>query len=174
MEKQVAITMNPALEPETLVKLALAAVANKHRLVVLFPDAVFNRGDQPEDDEAAQGSDREKVTSLMAKMFGGDAEALSGLSKDQLQTVVKKHVKEMRDCYERALVKNPSLMGKIVLSWNVEEDGSVAEVEVASNTLKDAEVTRCLSSRPATWKFPKPANGEPVRVSYPFVFSPAQ
>lgn len=174
LEKQVAVTVNPALEPETLVKLAMAAVANDRRLVVLFPDAVFTRVEESEDEEAAQGSDREKVTSLMAKMFGGDAEALSGLSKDQLQRVVKKHVKEMSDCYERALVKNPSLMGKIVLSWNVEKDGSVAEVEVDSNTLKDPEVTRCLSSRPATWKFPKPADGEPVRVSYPFVFSPAQ
>jgi hypothetical protein len=80
----------------------------------------------------------------------------------------------MQNCYERALVKNPNLEGKIVLSWDVELNGSVAEVEVESNTLQDPEVTRCLSARPATWKFPKPVDGKPMRVSYPFVFSPAQ
>ncbi len=173
LEQQVAITANPALEPETLVKLALAAVVNERRLVILFPDSAFTRA-EPEDEQEGQGSDRRKVTSLMAKMFGGDTEALSGLSKEQLQTVVRKHVKEMQNCYERALVKNPNLEGKIVLSWDVELNGSVADVEVESNTLQDPEVTRCLSARPATWKFPKPVDGKPVRVSYPFVFSPAQ
>lgn len=174
LEKQVAIALNPALEPETLVKLALAAVANQRRLVVLFPDSVFTRVEQPDDEAAGQGAAREKVTSLMAQMFGSEAEAPSGLGKDQVQRVVRKHLKEMKDCYERALVKKPGLMGKIVLSWSVEADGSVTDVEVESDTMKDSEVTRCLLARPATWRFPRPADGEPVRVSFPFVFSPAQ
>jgi hypothetical protein len=178
LEQQVAITGTPGLSPETVVKVALAAAAHDRRLVVLMPDAVFARVEPPD----AEGSeaDREAVQGLMGTMFGAgapldEAAAPPGDSeREQLNRIVRQHVRALQACYERALVKKPDLKGKIVLSWTVEADGSVDEVEVESNTLGDPEVTRCLSAQPKTWTFPKPARGEPVRVSFPFVFSPAQ
>lgn len=157
LEEQVAITGTPGLSPETVVKVALAAAAHDRRLVVLLPDAVFARVEPP---------DAENSEEVAAPP--GDSE------RDQLNRVVRQHIRKMQNCYERALIKKPDLKGKIVLSLTVEADGSVDEVEVESNTLGDPEVTRCLSAQPKTWTFPKRARGEPVRVSFPFVFSPAQ
>jgi hypothetical protein len=172
LRQQIAITGTADLSPEVLVKLAMAAAAHDRRLIVLMPDAVFTRVEPPDADS--------ETHRLLDDPHGAGQGALGeqtsptvDLAREALNRVVKQHLKELTDCYERGLIKNPELKGKIVLSWSIFADGSVHEVEVESNTLEDPAVTRCLSNRPPTWTFPKPAGGEPVRVSFPFVFSPA-
>jgi hypothetical protein len=176
LEDEVAITAETSMRAETLVKLALAAAAHRHRLVLLFPDDEFRREQGEEPTSEVEGTGK-GIDSLMAGMFGGEDVAKPeavGLEKEQLASVVKKHTNEMRHCYEQALVRKPTLAGKVVLRWVVKPDGSVAEVEVTENTLKDAGAVECLRSRPPKWRFPKPANGEDVVVSYPFVFQAAE
>lgn len=90
-----------------------------------------------------------------------------------MRAVPRAHLREISECYERALRKTPSLKGKIVLGWTVKPDGSTADIEVVSDTMGDVGVARCLAEQPRTWTYPRPKDGAPIRVSYPFVFSPA-
>lgn len=150
LDEQVAITATAEVTPETLVALAMAAVANQRRLVVLLPDGDFTRV-EPEDDSAAV-------------LEGDPAPPPAGLTTEQISAVIESHLGEMKQCNKR------ELKGKSVLRFRIEPDGSVKEVEIDSSTFEDSNVSRCLAARPATWKFPRPSDGEPIEVVFPFAF----
>jgi hypothetical protein len=79
----------------------------------------------------------------------------------------------IKACYERALKRNPTLTGKIVMHWTITAAGTVSGVDVESDTLGDSEVGSCIKSLVARWRFPAPAGGS-VDVSFPFVFQASQ
>jgi hypothetical protein len=82
---------------------------------------------------------------------------------------VKRRIGAIKACYERALKRNPTLSGKVVLYWTITEAGTVASVDVEQDTLNDSEVTNCIKSLVKGWRFPRPAGGS-VDVSFPFLF----
>jgi outer membrane biosynthesis protein TonB len=79
----------------------------------------------------------------------------------------------IKACYERALKRNPTLSGKIVMTWTITAAGTVSGVDVETDTLGDSEVASCIKSLIARWRFPAPAGGT-VTVSFPFVFQASQ
>jgi len=79
----------------------------------------------------------------------------------------------IKACYERALKRNPTLTGKIVMHWTITAAGTVSGVDVEQDTLGDSEVGSCIKSLVARWRFPAPAGGS-VDVSFPFVFQSSQ
>lgn len=97
--------------------------------------------------------------------FGG-----VGVDKEAVRVIVREHVSEVRKCYENRLRTKPELSGKLVLQWDINRDGVVAN-PMASQAL-DAEVDNCVIDKLKTWKFPEPPNNRVAKVSYPFVFSP--
>jgi len=82
---------------------------------------------------------------------------------------VKRRIGAIKACYERALKRNPTLSGKVVLYWTITEAGTVASVDIEQDTLNDSEVTNCIKSLVKGWRFPRPAGGS-VDVSFPFLF----
>ena len=83
---------------------------------------------------------------------------------------VRARMSAIRLCYERALKRNPSLGGKLVLFWTITQAGTVSGIEVEQDTLRDSQVTSCIKGLVARWRFPKPSAGS-VDVAYPFVFA---
>jgi len=79
----------------------------------------------------------------------------------------------IKACYERALKRNPTLTGKIVMHWTITAAGTVSGVDVEQDSLGDSEVGSCIKSLVARWRFPAPAGGS-VDVSFPFVFQASQ
>jgi hypothetical protein len=79
----------------------------------------------------------------------------------------------IKACYERALKRNPTLTGKIVMHWTITAAGTVSGVDVEQDSLGDSEVGSCIKSLVARWRFPAPAGGS-VDVSFPFVFQSSQ
>ena len=79
----------------------------------------------------------------------------------------------IKACYERALKRNPTLTGKIVMHWTITAAGTVSGVDVEQDSLGDSEVGSCIKSLIARWRFPAPAGGS-VEVSFPFVFQSSQ
>jgi TonB family protein len=75
-------------------------------------------------------------------------------------------------CYEKALKRNPSLAGKVVLRFTISSIGKVTAAEIDNNTLGDDEVGNCMTSIVKTWRFPAPSGGD-VQFSYPFIFQKA-
>ncbi len=93
------------------------------------------------------------------------------LSSAQIAKVMKRQLKALRDCYERALKRNRSLKGKIVISFEILENGRTAGIDIEDN-MGSKDVARCIKGRVKRWRFPKPDGGS-VFVAYPVVFTPS-
>jgi hypothetical protein len=97
---------------------------------------------------------------------------LGALDRSLIDGVVKKHMNQIRYCYERELGPNPTLGGKIVIKSIIGKDGAVSEASVDSSTMGNARVEECVVQRFMGMDFPQPKGGGIVIVSYPFEFSP--
>jgi TonB family protein len=102
----------------------------------------------------------------------GDPSVSGGLTAQEIMAVIRSHLNEIRHCYEQLLQRSPSASGKISVNFTVGLSGSVTRVSVAEATLNDAVTRGCVTGRIQRWTFPKPRGGQPVDVSYPFVFNP--
>ncbi len=76
-------------------------------------------------------------------------------------------------CYEKALIGNPALRGKLTMRWTIALDGTVQGAFVSDDTLRDAEVAGCVRRNLLRWRFTPPQGGQCV-VQFPFVFSPGE
>jgi predicted component of type VI protein secretion system len=92
------------------------------------------------------------------------------LSRDAIAKVVRKHLREIQYCYEKNLMLNSKLAGKLIMEWTITISGSVSVVKTKSNTMATPAVAMCVSAKIKGWKFPKPKGGIVV-VSYPFIFN---
>ena len=92
-----------------------------------------------------------------------------GISRADVEKVIHQHIDEVNYCYESALLKDPTLMGKVVFEWKILLSGNVGEVKIKSSTVRSSEIHSCIKSAIRSWKFPNP-KGQTVLVSYPFVF----
>ncbi|MHB8873220.1 MAG: AgmX/PglI C-terminal domain-containing protein, partial [Myxococcaceae bacterium] len=102
----------------------------------------------------------------------GSAGLVTGsIDRGSLQRVISAHLGQVRACYEKALLKQPGLSGKLVLEWAIGPDGKTRRVRVKTSTLTSAEVEACVVKTIEGWVFPRPAGGGEVVVSYPFVFA---
>lgn len=104
--------------------------------------------------------------------IGGDPIILGALDKSLIDAVIKRHMNQIRYCYQRELNKNPSLGGKIVIKFVIAKDGSVSKASTKSSTMGSSAVENCISGRFMRFKFPEPKGGGIVIVSYPFIFAP--
>jgi hypothetical protein len=114
--------------------------------------------------------------SLMVSLNTLDATVDEGLSKDEVGKVIHSHISEVRYCYESAMIKNPDVQGKLVVSFvirpvnGIPGIGTVKSAQVNTSTMGDAFLDECIINRLAQWKFPKPRGGVEVAVAYPFIF----
>lgn len=101
----------------------------------------------------------------------GDTEVIGNLSQDEIRRVFRRHVNQIRYCYERELTKDPSLAGRIEVKLVIGQDGSVASAQVERDTMRNDAVATCIVGRIKRFRFPPPEGGGIVVVRYPFVFS---
>ena len=104
--------------------------------------------------------------------IGGDPIILGALDKSLIDAVIKRHMNQIRYCYQRELTKNPSLGGKITVKFVIAKDGSVSKASIKSSTMGNKPVESCISGRFMRFQFPEPKGGGIVIVSYPFIFAP--
>ena len=94
------------------------------------------------------------------------------LDANEINTVMKRQLKALRDCYEGALKRNRKLSGKLVIKFEIEESGRTQNIGFEEDSLGSSEVRECIERRAKYWRFPKPDGGS-VFVAYPIVFTPA-
>jgi hypothetical protein len=117
---------------------------------------------------ALKGSPGGVVVQAPAK----NAQIHGSMSREEIAKVVNAHYQQIRACYERALLREPGLTGKLAIEWTIDSGGGVSQVKTKSSSLKSAEVVDCIIDNVKTWRFPKPQGGDVV-VSYPFIFNSA-
>lgn len=103
---------------------------------------------------------------------GGDPIILGALDRSLIDEVIKRHMNQIRYCYQRELTKNPALGGKIVIKFTIAKDGTVSQASTKSTTMSNSAVENCIVGRFMRMQFPEPKGGGIVIVSYPFLFSP--
>jgi hypothetical protein len=104
----------------------------------------------------------------------GSAAVRGALSTDTIKKVIKKHYNQYKYCYEKQLVQNPTLEGKVTLSFVIAADGKVSEVYIIETTIKNTSLELCMVRTAKRMVFPKPRGGGIVVVKYPFLFKAAK
>lgn len=103
---------------------------------------------------------------------GGDPIILGALDRSLIDEVIKRHMSQIRYCYQRELTKDPALSGKITVKFVIAKDGTVSSAETKATTMNNDAVESCVVGRFMRMQFPAPKGGGIVVVSYPFLFSP--
>ena len=88
-----------------------------------------------------------------------------------IAATVKQYQSGIRYVYNRELLSNPNLGGKMMVAFVIQPDGTVDSVEVRQSTLNWPSLDEAVKKRMQHWKFPRSPGG-PVRVVFPFVFHP--
>ena len=66
-------------------------------------------------------------------METGTADTEGGLTREQVNRVVRAHAAAIRYCYEKELQRQPSLSGKVELYWVIRPNGTVDRIKVAGS-----------------------------------------
>ncbi len=103
----------------------------------------------------------------------GHATVQGTLDKEIIRRIVRRHLNEVKYCYQGALPRRPTLEGRLVTQFTIAPSGRVLAAVVQSSTLKELSVESCVISAIKRWEFPAPERGGLAMVSYPFTFSPA-
>lgn len=97
----------------------------------------------------------------------------SGLATEIIARIVRSHIAQIQYCYEKAMVKLPTLSGKVAVKFVIDAKGAVSSADGTDTTITDAEMVSCVTGVVKRMAFPAPADGSAVVVTYPFNFSPA-
>ncbi|MGB0678515.1 MAG: TonB family protein [Polyangiales bacterium] len=107
------------------------------------------------------------------KIRGGAVQSVGSLSKETIRRVVRRHLNEVKHCYEQQLNQRPDLAGRVTISFIISPTGAVQSSTVASSTIGNRQVETCVASAVRRWAFPAPDGGGIVVVNYPFMLSAA-
>jgi len=93
-------------------------------------------------------------------------------SEAEIERVFQRQKGSIFSIYNRALRKNPTLAGKVVIELTIAPDGSVKEARIVSSELGDEQLERKLILKIKRFKFSSSNVGE-VTVTYPIEFLPS-
>ena len=134
-------------------------------------------------DTGGQGLSGRKTTQVKSTAVrdnGGNARPATRKGKDhkgnrtreEIQLVFDQNKGAVYALYNRALRKDPSLRGKVVLELTIAPTGKVTSCKILSSELHDKTLERKLVSRVKLFKFPS-KDVDIAVVSYPIDFLPS-
>jgi TonB family protein len=113
---------------------------------------------------------RARTPSVMA----GRVEVRGSLDRELIRRVIRRHLNEVRTCYQRELQANPALFGRVTVRFTVEgATGQVTDASIASSTLNNTPVEECVAQAVRRWRFPTAPVAGTIVITYPFVFRAA-
>jgi TonB family protein len=118
------------------------------------------------------GTLRRRVTRV-PEAYPGIGDVRGNLDKEIIRRIVRRHVNEVRYCYEQALSAHPSLEGRLVVQFTIAPTGRVLAAVLSTSSLGAPAVEACVVTAVKRWEFPEPRGGGLVIVSYPFQLAPA-
>jgi TonB family protein len=130
-------------------------------------DPLAEPGDPPSDGYGISRA-TEGDPSARPRVEAGSADVRGSLSREIVRRVVRRHINEIRFCYEQALHRDATRAGTVVVSFVIASSGSVQSATVASSTLGAADAETCIARAVQRWAFPAPSGGGVVLVTLPF------
>lgn len=96
------------------------------------------------------------------------------LDPEVIRRIVRQNSGRMVGCYQDGLRNNPTLQGRVSVSFVIDREGAVMSANDSSGSdLADSNVRSCVVKSFYNISFPKPQGGI-VTVVYPLVFSPSE
>lgn len=92
----------------------------------------------------------------------------NGLSKEEIDRVVRARAGVFRACYQKELNRTPGIGGKLIIKFVISADGAVKSASTQGGSLRNDGVESCVKGNIMRLKFP--AKGGAI-VNYPFVFT---
>jgi TonB family protein len=92
------------------------------------------------------------------------------LDKEIIRRIIRRHINEVKYCYETELTKKADLSGRVAVQFTIAATGQVIASVLQSSTMGNIRVENCVVQAVRRWEFPKPMGGGIVIVSYPFNF----
>jgi len=108
------------------------------------------------------------------ELGGSGAEFTGTVDREAVRRVIRNIYNQIKSCYDRSLRSHSDLEGKIVVHWEVSEQGrvTVARPKEASKDMRS--VAECVAGRIADQRFPEPPAGTMYEVDYPFLMGRQQ
>jgi Ca-activated chloride channel family protein len=119
---------------------------------------------------SAAGAGKMGKKDVQVRAAAGTPVVLGSLSKDAIHPILRRQAGRFRHLYERALQRNPSLSGKIVVRFTIDGRGQVVEAAVTATTVNDAALEAAIVQLIKKLRFPAPEGGGKVVISYPLIF----
>lgn len=101
---------------------------------------------------------------------GNSGEFVSTIDKEAVRRVIQRNRNAIKSCYDVELTKNPNMVGKIVLEWEIVNQGRMRNPKVKSSDIGNNALANCIINRLRVLKFPDPGPNEIAQVAFPFVF----
>lgn len=104
---------------------------------------------------------------------GAGGESIMGsIDKEAVRRVVRHALPLFKACYEREYRKDTSLKGRIVVRWEIDENGTAKNAKILTDesSLNNVPVQECVKLRMLGLKFPETPAGTFAEVTYPFLF----
>ncbi|MEM9073011.1 MAG: AgmX/PglI C-terminal domain-containing protein [Myxococcota bacterium] len=118
------------------------------------------------------GGGRATTRRDVPRVRAGRIRVTGSLSPAIVRRVVRRHLQELRACYESGLQSDPQLRGRVTVEFSINPQGRVTRSQVQNGaTLSNTAVQNCLAQAARRWVFPAPEQGS-VDVVHPFVFTP--
>lgn len=107
---------------------------------------------------------------------GSEEEFVGSIDREAVRRAVRSAMSAFKACYEREYKKDTKLEGKVMISWEIHEQGIARNSKVVKDktTLGNAAVENCVRDRMLAIRFPEPPAGTIAEVMYPFVFQGQQ
>jgi len=135
-----------------------------------------SRLSQATGDSHLQGRQTTAVTSAIGAGSGsrGSRSGGSGAPSrpyEEIELVFQKNKGSIFSLYSRALRRDPTLQGKVVLELTIAPSGHVTNVRIVSSEIKNAQLLEQLKARVRLFRF-QPKNVDTLIVKYPIDFLP--
>jgi TonB family protein len=102
---------------------------------------------------------------------GGADEGWEGtIDREAVRRVIRSILNQIKSCYERELRVKKGLEGKVVIQFEIMEQGRVRSAKTKNSSMNSATVESCVAARIREARFPEPPAGTIAVVDYPFVF----
>ncbi|MBP5590332.1 AgmX/PglI C-terminal domain-containing protein [bacterium] len=162
----------PAKEPKKEVRKAKPAAEKSE-----MPEKVEKPAPVEKETPKAQPVEKKPVERDEKPVPGSPAPALSrepvssNIDSAGVTKVINVSRAAIKRCYDKALMSNPQLKGKLSVKIVINQQGRVDSTEIVDDSLHDAEVSKCVRGVIGRLRFPKPADGT-ATVTFPFAFDP--
>jgi hypothetical protein len=120
-------------------------------------------------EEPEKPSDTKKPSGASAGCSG----TCSGDAPPELQAALSGKASAARRCYERALLQNATLQGKVKVQVRVSASGRACSANIVENGLGDPGIATCITRNFMGSSYPAPQGGC-VDVAVPMNFMPKQ